>query len=113
MNSGTQELREVNETRDDPDDTLTQQDATDPNSQSAKAEAGDMEANTTFHDLKQHVGVKHWVMQREKRFIFKKKIDSSRAKDDNMSHGDDQSSESDNEEDLQDGIRLVRRSKRK
>ena len=30
-----------------------------------------------------------------------------------MSHGDDQSSESDNEEDLQDGIRLVRGNKRK
>ena len=66
-------LREENETCDDPNDTLTQQDATDPNSQSAEAKAGDMEANTTFHDLEEHVGVKHGVMQRVKRFIFKKK----------------------------------------
>ena len=107
------ELREVNETRDDPDDTKSQQDDTDYNDQSVEAEAGDMEANASFQDLKEHVGVKHGVMQRVMRFLFKKKINSSTTKDDSMSHGDDQSSESDNEEDLQDCILLVRRNKRK
>ena len=67
------ELREQNEARDDPDHPQTQQDATDPNSQSVEAETIDMEANTTFQDLKEHVGVKHGVMQRVKRFLFKKK----------------------------------------
>ena len=118
------ELREQNETRNDPDDPQTQQDATDPNSQSVDgADAAEMEGNTTFHDFEaEHTGGNNGLVQRVKRFISKRKVKGGKnavgriglvgAEDDDMRYGDDESSESDNEGDQHDGIPLVGRNKR-
>ena len=115
------ELREQNETPDNPDDP---RDATGANSQSVDvADAGEMEANTTFHNLEvEHTGVNNGLVQRFKRFISKRKANGGNiavartgpvvAEDDNMRYGDDEESESDNEADQHDGIPLVRRNKR-
>ena len=117
------ELREQDETRDEPDDTQTQQDTTDHNSQSMdEADAAEMEANTTFHDLEaERTGGNNGLMQKVKRFISKKKVNSIvtgrnelvRTEDDNMRYGDDESSESDNAGDQHDGIPLVQRNRHK
>ena len=118
------ELREQNETGDDPDDPQTPREATDPNSQSIdEANAAEMEANTSFHDLAAaHTGGNNGLVQRVKRFISKRKVNRGNiavgrtrlvtAEDDNMRYGDDESSESDTEGDQHDGITLVRRNKR-
>ena len=89
-----------------------------------EATAAEMEANTTFHDLEtEHTGGNNGLVQRFKRFISKRKVNRGNsaagrtgmvtAEDDTMQYGDDESSESDNEADLHDGIPLVRRNKRK
>ena len=89
-----------------------------------EANATEMEANTTFHDLEiVHTGVKYGLVQRVKRFISKRKVNRGNVaagrircmttEDDTMRYGDDESSESDNEADQHDGIPLVRRNKRK
>ena len=115
------ELREQNETPDNPDDP---RDATGANNQSVdEADAGEMEANTTFHDLEaEHTGAKYGLVQKVKRFILKRTANGRNiavgrnglvtAEDNNMRYGDDESSESDTEEDQHDGIPLVRRNKR-
>ena len=72
-----------------------------------------MEVNTTFHDLEEAMGSKYGVIQRVKRLIFRKNVNSRNNAVDTIRHGDDESNESDNEGDLQDGIPLVRRNKRK
>ena len=88
-----------------------------------EATVTEMEANTTFHDLEaEHTGGNNGVIHRVKRFISKRKVNRGNiaadrigllvgAEDDNMRFGDDESSES--EEDQHDGIPLVRRNKRK
>ena len=117
------ELREQNETIDDPDEPQDTVDNVGVNAQDIdEANAGNLEANTTFHNLEEHRSAKYGVMERLKRFIFRKKenyrhnpagrITHGTTEDDNMRYGDDESSESDTEEDQHDGIPLVRRNKR-
>ena len=125
------ELREQDEMSGDPDDPQyavndaegNTMDDVDLNTQGTnEANSGEMEANTTFHNLEEHVGVKHGVMQRVKRFIFREKVNSRNnpagrircmtTEDGTMRYGDDESSESDNEGDHHDGIPLVPRNKR-
>ena len=88
-----------------------------------EANAGNWEANTTFHDLEaERTGGNNGLVQRVKRFISKKKakgrnitagrIRHGTVEDDNMRYGYDESSDSDNEGDQHDGIPLVRRNKR-
>ena len=89
-----------------------------------EATAAETEANTTFHNLEtEHTGAKYGLIQGFKRFISKKKVNSGNIaagrtgllvgnQDDTMRFGDDESSESDTEADLHDGIPLVRRNKR-
>ena len=82
--------------------------------------AAGMEASTTFHDLEEHRDVEVGVIDRVKRFMFRKQVNGSKivaerirhvtTEDNNIRYGDDESSESDNELDLQDGIPLVRRN---
>ena len=90
-----------------------------------EATAAEMEANTTFHDLEaEPTGGNNGLVQRVKRFISQRKVNRGNIavgrtellvgdEDDTMRYGDDESSESDNEADHQDGIPLVRRNKRK
>ena len=59
------------------------------------------------------MGTKYGVIQKVKRFIFRKTVNGRNNAMDTIRHGDDESSESDNEGDQHDGIPLVRRNKRK
>ena len=118
------ELREQDDASGDHDDSNDTMDNVTLNTQRTdESNSGEMETNTTFHDLEEHVGVKDGVMQKVKRFIFRKKVNSRNiaagrircmtTEDNNMRYGDDENSESDNEGDLHDGIPLVQRNKRK
>ena len=78
-----------------------------------EANATEMEANTTFHDLEEHMDAKYGVIRRVKRFIFRKSINDRNNAEDTIRHGDDGSSESDDEGDQHDRIPLVRRKKEK
>ena len=111
------ELREQDETSGDAlnDLDLNAEDTEETN-------ATEMEANTTFHDLRaERTGAKYRLVQRVKRFISNRnggniaagRTRLMRAEDNNMRYGDDESSESDNEAYPHDGIPLVRRNKRK
>ena len=122
------ELREQNEASDDPDDPQDAVDDAEGNTMddvdlNAEGTDGANTVNTTFHNLEaEHAGGNNGLVQRFKRFISKKKVNSeniaaggtgiARAEDDTMRYGDDESSESDNETGQHDGIPLVRRSKR-
>ena len=118
------ELREQNEASDDPDDPQGAIDDTELNTQETnEADAGEMEANTTFHDFEaEQTCAKYGLVQRVKRFILRRKANGGNnaagriglvmADNDTMRYGDDESSESDNEGDQHDGIPLVRRNKR-
>ena len=70
------ELREQNEALNDPDDPQTEQDAADDNGRSIdETNAGEIEANTTFHDLEtERRGAQDGVVRRFRRFIFKTKV---------------------------------------
>ena len=115
------DLREQNEATGDPDDP---QDGTELNTEGTdEANAAEVEGNTTFHDLEaEHTGSNIGLVQRVKRFISKRKAIGGNigvgrtglvgAEDDVMLYGDDESSESDNEGDQDDGIPLVRRNRR-
>ena len=116
------ELREQNEVTDDPDDQPEIVGDTELNTQSTnEGNAAEVEANTTFHNFEaEHTGANVGLVQRVKKFISKRKANNGnivagrigvvKVEDDNMVYGDDESSESDTEGD--DGIPLVRRSKR-
>ena len=118
------ELQEENETQEDPDDPQDAADDTEVNTEGTdKQSAAEMEANTTFHDLEaEQIGRNNGLIQRVKRFVSKRNgnggnIAAGRTglmmgEDDTMHYGDEESSESDNDADQQDGIPLVRRSKR-
>ena len=98
------ELQEQEVVSDDPDDSQTEQ------------ERIDIQANTTFHDLEtERPGTNNGLVQRIKRFIIgihNRPTRSRRATTEgsNMYYGDDESSESDDELNAQDGIPLVRRN---
>ena len=113
------ELREQEEALNDPDDLQAELDTAYDNVQHHDgANADEMEANTTFHHLETEPS--GGLVERVKRFVSKIKVNRVNnaarrtryvmAEDDNMRYGDYESSESDNEGDLQDGIPLVRRS---
>ena len=118
------ELREQNEALNDPDDPQTVQNVTDLNGQSVdQTDGGEIEAYTTFHDLTiEHTGANYGIVQRVKRFVSKIKVNSRSiaagrirnvtTEDNDLRYGDDESSESDNEEDLRDGAPLIRRNRR-
>ena len=116
------ELREQNEATDDPDDPQDAVDDTEVNTEGTnEANTEEIEANTTFHDLEaEPTSGNNGLVQRVKRFISKRKVNNGnigagrigdlRAEDDNMGYGDDESSESDNEGDQQEGIPLIPRN---
>ena len=118
------ELREENEVTGHSDDPQDAVDDTELNTEGTnEANAGEMEANTTFHDFEaEQTYDKYGLVQRFKRYISKRKTNGGniavgrigliRAEDDTVHYGDDESSESDNAEDQEDGIPLVRRNKR-
>ena len=118
------ELQEQNETPGDPDDPQDAVDNTEVNTEgSDETNTAEVEANTTFHNIEAaHTGANNGLIKRVKRFISKRKVNRRniavdrtglmRAEDNNMPYGDDESSETDNEEDQQDGVPLVRRNKR-
>ena len=110
------QLGEQDEALNDPDETA-QGNADDDDDTNGP----EIEANTTFHDLDtESTHAKYGVVERVKRFISKIKVNSRKiavsrirlvtAENDNMPYGGNESSESDNELDLQDGIPLVRRN---
>ena len=118
------ELREQTEVTNDPDDPQEAADDTELNTEGCdEANAAEIEANTTFHDLEaEHTGRNNGLVQRVKRFISKRKANGGNiaagrtgiaVEDNNMRYGDDESSESENEGNQHDGIPLVRRNKRK
>ena len=115
------ELREQNEERNDTEDPQDTVDTAGLNTQGNDgADAGEIEANTTFEGLKEHIAIKRGVIDRMKRFISSNKINGRNngagmtghvtAEDNNLRYGDDESSDSDNEGDLGDVIPLVRRN---
>ena len=117
------ELREQNEASDDPDDPQNTMDNVELNAEDTdEANAAEMEANTTFHDLQdERTGANNGLVQRFKRFISKKKVNCRNnpagrircitTECGTMRYGDDENSESDNEADQHDGIPLVPRNK--
>ena len=119
------ELREQNEALNDPDDPQTVATAADDNGRSiGETDGGEIEANTTFHDLTiECTGANYGIVQRVKRFVSKIKVNSRNiaagrirnvtTEDNDLRYGDDESSESDNEEDLRDVVPLIRRNRRK
>ena len=122
------ELQKQNEATEDPYDPQDAVDETEVNIEGAgegntEANTPEVEANTTFHNLEvEHTGVNNGLVQRVKRFISKRKANRGnivvgrtgvlKTEDDKMPYGDDESSESDNEEDQHDEIPLVPRNKR-
>ena len=114
------ELREPDEVHDDtdPEDPV---DNVESNTESIEdANVGGMDTNTTFHDLEEHRDVEVGVIDRVKRFMVRKQVNGrnnavvlATAEDNSTRYGDDESSESDNEGDTQEGIPLVRRNKHK
>ena len=118
------ELKERNELTDDPDERQDNVDDVDSIAEATHEEnTTEMEANTTFHDLRaEHTGGNNGLIQRVKRFISKRKVNGGHGpagrircvtnEIDNMRYGDDESSESDNALDQHDGIPLLPRNKR-
>ena len=115
------ELREQNEASDDPDDA--EGNIVDDVDLNAEGTDEANTVNTTFHNLEaEGTGGNNGLVQRFKRFISKRKVNGGNiavdrtelvgAENDVMRYGNDESSESDNEQDQNDGIPLVRRNKR-
>ena len=111
------ELREQDMVSEELDDPRTEQDAADNDEVDTESvdEEIPREIDTTFqNDLGKLTGAESGIKQRLIRFILRTKTigktNTARGtEDESMRYGDDESSETDNEEDVQDGIPLVQR----